>query len=193
MMKKLFTILILIFTLQTQSQADDIQDFQIEGMSIGDSLLDYFDEKKIKTHLRNTPFKDNTFILYEFRKDSKFETYDWVQFYVKPNDKNYTIYSIGGLIDYPNKFSECKKKQNKILSELSGLFDNEKGVKKSNIKTFTHSADSKSTLRQALYFFPNGDEVEVTCGDYSDITGWPDDLRVSINLKEFADYLYGGQ
>ena len=46
-MKKFLAILILIFTLQTPSQADDIRDFQIEGMSIGDSLLDYFSENQI--------------------------------------------------------------------------------------------------------------------------------------------------
>ena len=50
-MKRLLTILILIFTLQTPSQADDIRDFQIEGISIGDSLLDLFSEKKIKNNL----------------------------------------------------------------------------------------------------------------------------------------------
>ena len=47
-MKKLLGILVLIlFTLQTPSQADDIRDFQIEGMSIGDSALDYFSEEEI--------------------------------------------------------------------------------------------------------------------------------------------------
>ena len=48
-MKKLSTYLFLIlFSFQTPSQADDIRDFQIEGMSIGDSLLDYTSEKEIK-------------------------------------------------------------------------------------------------------------------------------------------------
>ena len=46
-MKKFLAILILIFTLQTPSQADDIRDFEIEGMSIGDSLLDYLSEEEI--------------------------------------------------------------------------------------------------------------------------------------------------
>ena len=46
-MKKFLGILVLISTLQTPSQADDIKDFQIEGMSIGDSLLDYFSEEEI--------------------------------------------------------------------------------------------------------------------------------------------------
>ena len=52
-MKRLSLYLFLIlFTLQTPSQADDIRDFQIEGMSIGDSLLDYFSEEEINSGLR---------------------------------------------------------------------------------------------------------------------------------------------
>jgi hypothetical protein len=40
-MKRLLFILILIVIFQSQTKADDIRDFQIEGISIGDSLLDY--------------------------------------------------------------------------------------------------------------------------------------------------------
>ena len=48
-MKKLSTYLFLIFfTLQAPSWADDIRDFQIEGMSIGDSLLDFISKDKIE-------------------------------------------------------------------------------------------------------------------------------------------------
>ena len=47
-MKKLLGILVLGLFLITPSQADDIRDFQIEGMSIGDSLLDYYPEKLVK-------------------------------------------------------------------------------------------------------------------------------------------------
>jgi len=47
-MKKLSTYLfLLLFSFQTSSWSDDIRDFQIEGMSIGDSLLDYFSEEEI--------------------------------------------------------------------------------------------------------------------------------------------------
>ena len=50
-MKKLLAILVLGLFLITPSQGDDVQDFQIEGMSIGDSLLDYMTEKEIKTNI----------------------------------------------------------------------------------------------------------------------------------------------
>ena len=52
-MKKFLAILIFIFTLQTPSQADDIRDFQIEGMSVGDSALDYFTEEDILSSKRD--------------------------------------------------------------------------------------------------------------------------------------------
>ena len=46
-MKVFISILILIFSFQSLTKADDIKDFEIEGMSVGDSLLDFFDQKKI--------------------------------------------------------------------------------------------------------------------------------------------------
>ena len=47
-MKKLLTLLFSIFLLSSYSVfADDISDFSIEGISIGDSLLDYMTEEEI--------------------------------------------------------------------------------------------------------------------------------------------------
>ena len=45
-MRVLIIILVLVFSLQSWSKADDISDFEIEGMSVGDSLLDHFTKKK---------------------------------------------------------------------------------------------------------------------------------------------------
>ena len=47
-MQKLFIIIIIFINFQSWTKADDIRDFQIEGMSIGDSLLDFFSKKEIK-------------------------------------------------------------------------------------------------------------------------------------------------
>ena len=48
-MKKLYVYLFLVFfALQTPSSSDDIRDFQIEGMSVGDSLLDFISKDKIE-------------------------------------------------------------------------------------------------------------------------------------------------
>ena len=63
-MKKLLAIVVLSLCFITPSQADDIRDFQIEGMSIGDSLLDYFSEKDIKSAKKVTyPSSDKYYVI----------------------------------------------------------------------------------------------------------------------------------
>ena len=53
-MKKLLILLFSIFFLSSPSVfADDISDFEIEGISIGDSLLDYMTEDEINNSKRN--------------------------------------------------------------------------------------------------------------------------------------------
>ena len=42
-MRVFLTVLILIFSLQSLTKADDIRDFEIEGISIEKSALNYFD------------------------------------------------------------------------------------------------------------------------------------------------------
>ena len=46
-MKKLFIIIIILICFQSLSKADDIRAFQIEGISIGDSLLEHFNLNEI--------------------------------------------------------------------------------------------------------------------------------------------------
>ena len=46
MMKTFLITFFLIFSLQSWTKADDIKEFEIEGLSIGSSLLDFFSKKK---------------------------------------------------------------------------------------------------------------------------------------------------
>ena len=46
-MRIFLSVLILIFSFQSLTKADDIRDFEIEGISIGDSLLDHFSIARI--------------------------------------------------------------------------------------------------------------------------------------------------
>ena len=55
-MKKLLGILVLGLFLITPSQADDIRDFQIEGLSIGDSALDFASREAIEAQ-KKSPLK----------------------------------------------------------------------------------------------------------------------------------------
>ena len=48
-MRTILAIFIIIFVFQSWTKADEIRDFQIEGMSIGDSGLEYFTKNEIRT------------------------------------------------------------------------------------------------------------------------------------------------
>ena len=50
-MKRLLLILILTFNFQTWTKADDISDFEIEGMSVGESLLNHISVEKIENNI----------------------------------------------------------------------------------------------------------------------------------------------
>ena len=46
--KKIFFLIILIIFFQNISLSDEIQSFEIEGISIGDSALDHFSESQLE-------------------------------------------------------------------------------------------------------------------------------------------------
>ena len=123
-MKKLSTYLFLIFfSFQTSSLADDIRDFQIEGMSVGDSLLDYFTEEEIQKNIL-TGYKDNTFAGSSFipKVDGLYEA---IQVHFKTDDEKYIIFSLDGMIAQ-EQIKKCIKQRNKIVDEMSKLFKSSK-------------------------------------------------------------------
>ena len=130
-MKRLLTILILIFTFQTPSQADDIRDFQIEGMSIGDSLLDYFSEQEILAYKPDW-FKDNEYSIANDLKLETFQTYKLVQAAYKTKDKKYIFEGIEGYKFY-KKMDNCLKEFDEVVDEISKLSLNAVKGKKKNI------------------------------------------------------------
>jgi len=113
-MRVFIAVLVLIFSLQSWTKADDIRDFQIEGMSIGDSLLDYFSEEKITNSNRYYPYLDNEFYAVGFDHENSFEVYDTVEIHLKTDDKKYKIYSADGLIFYVNNIDDCYKKKDEM-------------------------------------------------------------------------------
>ena len=110
-MKKLFIIIIILISFQTWTKADDIRDFQIEGMSIGDSLLNFLDKNEIqKTYFTGTNSKK---FVSSYNVDNS-KIYDGIQFHYKSLDKKFILYSISGIIEYSNKnIEKCYKKISK--------------------------------------------------------------------------------
>ena len=187
-MKKFLRIFVLSLCFINPSQADDIRDFQIEGMSIGDSALDYFSEKELKKlkYTKDTT-KKKAYIRYCF--DS--EVYDKVCLFVKKKDTSYIIKSIGGYIRFPNDIEGCYKLQNEVDSEIKEIFKNSKR----NVYNYKHAGDKsgKTKEKDIVYKIKSGAEAGTACIDYgkkySKKHNLNNSFQVFLDSKEYAEYL----
>jgi len=186
-MKRLSLYLFLIlFTLQTPSQADDIRDFQIEGISVGDSLLDYLSEEKINEPKKFYYPDSKKFYNITFYSLPRLETYDGIQFYIKKKDKRYIVYGIVGQIYFKDNIKDCYKKKDEIVNELSEEFKN---TKKKDYGTKKHAADSSSTSNTVVFFFKTGGNINVVCYDWSGKNNRTDGLGINIETQEIRDFI----
>ena len=193
-MKKLLGILVLGLFLITPSWADDIQDFQIEGMSVGDSLLDYFSEKEIEDNIKRTSFKNKKYTKFEMYKHDSYKTYESAQVFFKKNDEKYKIYFVSGAIFDENiNIKNCKKKD-EIAEEISKSISI-KDVKINDEGIYSHPTDEsgESKVNASTFRFLSGGYIKVTCVDYSkkieEEWGWNDNVRVDIGTEEFSNFL----
>ena len=187
-MKRLSLYLFLIlFTLPTPSQADDIRDFQIEGMSIGDSALDYFSESEIKKYLYP---KSKKFALSSHDIKNS-EVYEGIRFHYKTKDKKFIIHALSGMISYANNVEACYTKEKEIIKELESQFPS---GRKDAQGTLIHKSDptGKSIYTYTAFYFDSG-TISLECTDWSkSITlkkGWRDSLAVILQTKEFMHWI----
>ena len=188
-MKRLSLYLFLIlFSLQTPSWADDIKELQIEGMSIGDSLLDYFSEKEINSSLRLN-YEESDFYKIEIR-NNKFEIYEIVGFHFKAYDQRYEIFGISGSTLITKSFKECLADKEKIEKEISLIFEKSRRF---DHGTLNPAWDKKTKFNQVEFYLENNDSVVVTCYDWSkkaeQENGWNDNISVELYLKELSDFI----
>ena len=96
-MRIFLSALILIFSFQSWTKADDINEFEIEGMSVGDSLLDYFNLSEIQVAEDNVSYyqKSNKYKIIWFYSKTR-ELFDYINITLKDNDKKYIIYGVRG-------------------------------------------------------------------------------------------------
>tara|TARA_B110001450_G_C17419329_1_gene399175 strand:+ start:109 stop:705 length:597 start_codon:yes stop_codon:yes gene_type:complete len=194
-MKRLLLILILTFSFQTSTRADDIRDFQIEGMSLGDSLLDHYNEKKIKKSIKRTyqgyPNSDEFFRI-SFK--SKVKEYDFIGLHLKKNDFRYIVYSISGQKNM--RFSKCTKKSKTIEKDLKKILGENY---KSTSREVKHSYDKTGkSINLEIYFTPvtNDDfwPALINCTDWSDAMtkshNFSDSLSINLNSKDFSNFMF---
>ena len=185
-MKKLSTYLFLIlFSFQVPSWADDISDFQIEGMSIGDSLLDYASKEKIKNSKKTYYPKSKRF--YQIILEGDYNDYDNVNIHVKKDDKKYLIAAIAGSKFFPNNLKECKKMKDKVVKEVSYVLQKSED----DSYEFTYP-DGKSIAYITDFNFSRG-SIRIFCINWSRATEkkekFTDNLSINISTRIISDWL----
>ena len=183
-MKYIFVIFLFLFSLQSLSKADDISGFEIEGMSIGDSLLEHFTEDKINN------FESQIYSIPEENKYKRIyildniKNYEYLAIDFKLNDDQYIVHGLAGMIDYSNK-KECSDKQNEIAKDLKSVISQEPK------KTTTISKYDKSGKSKIYYYYYelNNGYLQIICSIYAEHTNIQGGLDLSVRSKEFQMWL----
>ena len=197
-MKRLLAYLFIVLGLGlvVSVKADDIRDFQIEGMSVGDSLLDYFTKKKITNSIVNwyDRLEKNRYIAIAL--DSKnFKQYDFVDIFTNYADESYKIDTIAGVMYFGNDkeirdINHCYKKQITIADEIKSMFKDSK--KKGPFKRIYKTADptGKSSYTDIYLTLDDDYEVLIACYDWSDdLKKKADHMYIGLRSKKVSDWL----
>jgi hypothetical protein len=203
--KKLLVLLLSLFFLSSSSVfADDISDFEIEGISIGDSLLDYMTEDEILEQIelnknRYEELNEQTkYIQINLFKD--FQTYRGLGFLIKNNlinqyvtNKNdkYKILSIFGEISFNEDFEGCNKKLDEVVEILSNKFPN--ATKREFSDVVLEDSSGESFYEGTEFKFALEFDIETSCVNYEENfrskKNWSEGLRITIMSKEIIEWL----
>ena len=194
-MKIFLSVLVLIYSFQSWTKADNIGDFEIGNFSLNKSLLNYYSKKNLIKNWNGQKigygFKSNKYYKFAFF-GSEFDPYDHVVLYTLRGDNNFIIKSITGFrSDFEIK--KCYKEMNTIAKEINEMFPNSKQENYGpSIKPLDPSG--KSTEKGILFILVDGSVVGISCIDYSNEYlkkyDWESDhMQIFLDTKEYDKWL----
>ena len=199
-MKKLFLILIFIFCFKTTANTDNINEFEIEGFFLGESLLTFFSKDKIDEEINSKwALKyDDKFIQVGIGSTSDFpmyknlEIYDEVTIVLKSKDNNYKIYSVSGKLFCKNK-KKCLSQKKEISSDLENFFGDNATIDNYNQKHNADKTGNSMTYNTEFYITQTNDKVAVSYYNWGNEIrkekGYEDNIKVIIHSNEFHEFL----
>ena len=203
-MRALIITLVLVFSLQPSSKAEDINEFQIGGMSIGDSLLDHFNIEDIKKEINSDfiyMYPGDKFLKVgvgeskDFFLIKKIDPYEDIGITIINNDEKYIIYSLQGRIFCKSDINSCLSKQKTISSDLKEVFGDSVNFEEWERAHRADKAKKSLVYGNRFQIKNSGSIIAVNVYDWSKkITAeknWQDHVSVSIHSKDFYDFLAG--
>ena len=193
---RVFLLFVLVF-FNTPLKADDIRNFEIEGMSIGDSLLSYMNKNLIVNEINNKDisyyYEDDFVSISTWEIRNNFKKYDDVGVVLKIGDNQHKIFALEGTLymEENSNIQKCYNKQNKIALDVKNSLNLENNgdtwfVKKENL--YKH----QRSVRYIDFDLSDGGSIRVTC--YEIIKGVKKNsdlnlLYVVVNSSSFWNYL----
>lgn len=190
-MKIFLSILIIILNYQSFTKADDIRDFELEGLSIGDNLTKYMTINEIINNDHRHYPVDSKF--YEVAYSGNLTQYEYVNLAIKRNDDNFKIYFIRGMNIVENK-KDCLKIKKIIANDLKELFPKFYFLEGSQKHYYYKNSTQYISQFSATSNANTSDHTRVECLIISDkdkkIHGdLVSTLEVIIATKEFSEWL----
>ena len=187
-LKKSLLILILTFSFQSWTKADDIRDFELEGISIGDSLLDFYQENEINKNYypKSKKFYYSWFIINDSNQ------YSEIQVVLKNKDKKYIVQSLRAGKMFPNNINKCLKEKKALVKEFKQMVG--KSVQVNDYPKYKHSNSYPNSFVYTTQFdFKNNDLIRIFCMDWStkaeEDNGWKDNLSLAIQENIYRNWL----
>ena len=190
-MKKFILVLFLLLNLQSLTKADDIKDFEIDGRSVGKSLLEFYSLKDIKIEVETATYypKSKKMMVVGFRsKDG--DQYEKHEFHIKRHDEKYIIYSIKGIIEL--QVNDCLAKKKKIVNEIKNQISN---AKREDYKGTYGDSFGSSFAHITDFDLKDGGSVRVWCSEWDQTNEkvkdylYTDSLAVNLSSKEQINFV----
>ncbi len=192
-MKILFLIFLLIIGFQSWSKADDISDFEIEGFSVGESLIKYSDQQEITKKIDDKTsyhYPNSKFVSINYTTEN-LNLFDSIGFVIKKNDPKFVIYAVEATIYFwENKIDKCYEKQKQIKDDLKIFFGDKITIDAYDTK-YVGDETGNSMVRYVDFDFKDQSNSRIICYDLSDEINLksPDQLYLVANSKDFMIFL----
>ena len=190
-MRFLTILLVLIFSLQSLTKADDISEFEIEGISVGKSVLDYFSKNELNNFPKQfypSSDKYQGVEISKIKNNLNFSTYDSITLNWKKNDKKMKIVAVSGIKLFPNNLTRCLKERDKIAFDIKNILNSSKEERYE-----MNFGELNDSISYAIDLKINTGSIRIWCTDWDEKTenqnNWEDDLNVSIDTNEFIFWL----
>ena len=159
-MKKTLIILFCSLVLFSCDQGPLIEDYKIEGIGIGDSLLDFMPEKEIINQINNPSASydhlDPPRKFFEIYISDGLKTYSRVSVFVENGDKKYIIQGMFGELKN-SSIEKCLEEKSKTIEEFDILFKEEAEVSNYDFPV------PEGFIYESSYFLKTSDRASLQC------------------------------